>query len=75
MTKKQIPPVELPNSSQIEREEVTKEDTKPVQDFSEGLNRILEKFKFPAETRRQIFSQLRKIKEANTNNSKKGSPK
>ena len=75
MKKKQIPSVELPHSSQIEREEITKEDTKPVQDFEEGLNRIMEKFKFPAETRRQIFSQLHKIKEANTSNPKKGNQK
>jgi hypothetical protein len=42
----------------LKRGPLTKEDVKPVKTFEEGIQRILEKFNFPAETSRQIFSRL-----------------
>ena len=42
----------------LKRSPLTEEDVKPVKTFEEGIQRILEKFNFPAETSRQIFSRI-----------------
>ena len=71
MTKKKKPikPIELKDSpSSSRRGEITENDVKPVESFEEGLDRILKKFNFPAETRREIFSQLNKLTERQSKN-------
>ena len=66
MTKKKKPIAPLnttKTSVSSQRGEITERDPQPVESFQEGLDRILKKFNFPAETRREIFSQLNKLTE------------
>mgnify|MGYP003127778556 CR=1 FL=1 len=71
MKKKKTPKIELKRSKSLDsREPITKKDVEGAPTFEEGIQRILEKFKFPEETRREIFSQLKKYASAQ---SKKGS--
>ena len=71
MKKKKTPKIELKRSKSLEsREPITKKDVAGAPTFEEGIQRILEKFKFPEETRREIFSQLKKY---SSSQPKKGS--
>ena len=62
MTKKKIPPtpkLKTTRSSVLDsRGPIKDKDIAGTPTFEEGLERILEKFSFPEETRRKIFSQL-----------------
>ena len=64
MTKKNTTPtpkLKTTRSSVLDsRGPITNKDIEGHLTFEEGLQRILEKFKFPEETRRKIFSQLSK---------------
>ena len=61
MTKKKTPKIELHRSKTLEsRGPITKKDVEGNPSFEEGIQRILEKFKFPEETQQQIFSQIKK---------------
>ena len=71
MTKKKTPKIEMTRSKSFEkRGPIKKKDVEGAPTFEEGIQRILEKFKFPAETRREIFSQIKKY--ASSQKPKKG---
>jgi hypothetical protein len=60
--KKPTPKIEIKNekgNSTFKRSDVTKHDVRPLEGFEEGLQRILEKFEFPEESRREIFSRIK----------------
>jgi hypothetical protein len=63
--KKKTPKIKMKRSKLMEsRDPITKKDVQGTPTFEEGIQRILEKFKFPAETRREIFSQISKYASA-----------